>query len=162
MWARAVARRALAPASRVVRPTWRRFGDDEKKTQRKMDSSTSVRRSDPVGGILFGRDASLPALVVLCGFFFYLNYQRREEEQEEALELEAQAHNLAKIREARQSRRDEMDLPARLAFKRNQLAYFRGEVDKGDGDARLLARVERLEREVEALARAVDARPVVP
>ena len=118
----------------------------ERDKQRKMDAPSSARRSDPIGGVLFGRDASLPAMVLALGVFFYLNYQGSLEEAAEAQEVAAKASHDAKIREARVARRNELDAPARLAFKVKQLEHFQSDASPGAA-----ARVAKLRGDVAAL-----------
>lgn len=98
-----------------------------------MDSPTSVKRFDPIGGVLFGRDASLPAMVLLMFGFFFLNYQQNQENKLAAEELKNEESSLARIRQARNERKHEMDAATRLDFKRKQLQYFR---DEQESDAR--------------------------
>lgn len=156
---RGLARCVGPPASRrcvgAARSARRRFGDgrdDKKKAPRPTGSAF-----DPIGGVLFGRNASLPAMVVLlCGFVFF-NYQQANADKREAAELRDERSHLARIKRERAERRSAVEAPQRLRFKAKQLAYFReqrraaAEAPGGDPAPALDARIARLEAEVAAL-----------
>ena len=163
---RGLARCVGPPASRrcvgAARSARRRFGDgrdDKKKAPRPTGSAF-----DPIGGVLFGRNASLPAMVVLlCGFVFF-NYQQANADKREAAELRDERSHLARIKRERAERQRAVDAPSRLAFKEKQLAFFAEERRERRGDnATLDARIARLEGEVLGLRdEAARAPPPAP
>ena len=70
-----------------------------------------------------------------------MNYFDRRDRRRREAEAEREYETVNKIKAAREARRRELDAPARLAFKRRQLDYFRS-------DGQDPERVSRLEREV--------------
>ena len=58
------------------------------------DEKHHARYWEPVSGILFGRDASLPALVLLLIFVAGLNHFNREDEKKRLAQEEAEAARL--------------------------------------------------------------------
>ena len=152
-----LARRCAPPA-----PVRRRFSNGGGK--KKKEAKAHGAASDPIGGILFGRNASLPAMVLLlCGFVFF-NYQEEEALKAQADELKNERTHLARIKRERAERQRAVDAPSRLAFKEKQLAFFAEERRERRGDSATLdARIARLEDEVRGLRdEAARAPPPAP
>ena len=100
------------------------------------------RSGDPFA-FLFGRDMWLGGGFVALGAVCVANYYADQSEKRDADEEAREAERRDAIRKQREARRRELDAPARLAFKKRQLAQ-----SQQAGDA---ARVAELRREIAAL-----------
>ena len=102
------------------------------------------RSADPFA-FLFGRDMWLGGGIVALGAVCVANYYADQADARNADEEAREAERRDAIRKQREERRRALDAPARLAFKRRQLAH-----SQQAGDA---ARVAELRREIAALER---------
>ena len=132
----AISRRILRPPPMRRAPRNRRFGAPRKPPEE------PPRSADPFA-FLFGRDmwlgGGVAALIAIGAANYYADQSEKRHADEEAREAERRDA----IRKQREARRRELDAPARLAFKRRQLAH-----SQQAGDA---ARVAELRREIAAL-----------
>ena len=119
-------------------PQNRRFG------ARRRPPEEPPRSADPFAWV-FGRDMWLGGGVAALGAVCLANYYADQSEKRDADEEAREAERRDAIRKQREARRRELDAPARLAFKRRQLAH-----SQQAGDA---ARVAELRREIAALER---------
>ena len=102
------------------------------------------RSADPFA-FLFGRDMWLGGGVAALGAVCVANYYADQADARNDAEEEArEAERRDAIRKQREARRRELDAPARLAFKRRQLAH-----SQQAGDAARVAELRR--REIAAL-----------
>ena len=109
---------------------------------RRRPPEEEPRSGDPFA-FLFGRDMWLGGGVAALGAVCLANYYADQSEKRDADEEAREAERRDAIRKQREERRRALDAPARLAFKRRQLAH-----SQQAGDA---ARVAELRREIAAL-----------
>ena len=119
-------------------PQNRRLGAPRKPPEEPPQSA------DPFA-FLFGRDMWLGGGVAALGAVCVANYYADQADARNTEEEAREAERRDAFRAQREARRRELDAPARLAFKRRQLAH-----SQQAGDA---ARVAELRREIAALER---------
>ena len=109
---------------------------------RRRPPEEEPRSADPFA-FLFGRDMWLGGGIVALGAVCVANYYADRSDAIATEEEAREAERRDAIRKQREARRRELDAPARLAFKKRQLAH-----SQQAGDA---ARVAELRREIAAL-----------